>query len=517
MNSARSTFPYKFSIICAIYNTENYISEAVESIINQDIEFCDSVELILVDDGSADGSGAICDSYKEKYPQNIRVIHKPNGGVSSARNVGLNIATGQFINFMDSDDKLSPNALSSVYNFFIKNIDEIDFVAIPIYYFEKKTNSHRLNYKFNKKGNRIIDLQKEYSSIQLHASSSFFKRECLNKDPFDITMHYAEDAKLIMQLLLSNPKYGVVSNCHYMYRYRDAMNSALNGSKLKREWYIDSLQKYCLWALNEAASKYGYIPEYVQYTIMYDLQGRFKVNKIPNFVMSDEDRILFEKLLFSAIARIDTHIILEQRNLSDELKDYIIRTKEGNYTSALEHAQNSSDIILNYNSKPLVHASKSNFSLSKFDIFDSSVSMTGTLYVYQTFSVPSEIYAAISSKSGVQNIPCLFEKDFENIFAFDGHPLGTSLKITLNIPFTLINGLTEISIYIVIDGFTIKLCNISRAPEFPVVPRQDILNVSDKPYALAITKSKIALEPANRLYRIKRHLVKKAKVFLSNH
>ena len=72
-------YKYSFSIIMAVYNVEEYLEEAIESIIHQDIGFLDSVEIILVDDGSTDSSGCICDSYQKKYPDNIKVVHKKNG------------------------------------------------------------------------------------------------------------------------------------------------------------------------------------------------------------------------------------------------------------------------------------------------------------------------------------------------------------------------------------------------------------------------------------------------------
>ena len=96
-------YKYKFSIVSAVYNVELFVAETIESIIAQDIGF-ENVQLILVDDGSPDNSGAICDEYAQKYPDNIVVIHKENGGVSSARNVGLDVAKGEYIGVVDGDD-----------------------------------------------------------------------------------------------------------------------------------------------------------------------------------------------------------------------------------------------------------------------------------------------------------------------------------------------------------------------------------------------------------------------------
>lgn len=90
----------EISVIVPVYNTEQFLSRCIESILKQ--SFTD-FELLLVDDGSTDGSGAVCDAYAEK-DERIRVFHKENGGVSSARNVGLRNIKGQFVVFVDADD-----------------------------------------------------------------------------------------------------------------------------------------------------------------------------------------------------------------------------------------------------------------------------------------------------------------------------------------------------------------------------------------------------------------------------
>ena len=90
----------KVSIIVPVYNTEQYLARCIDSILSQ--SFTD-FELLLVDDGSTDGSGAICDVYAEK-DNRVRVVHKENGGVSSARNVGLKEVKGEFVVFVDADD-----------------------------------------------------------------------------------------------------------------------------------------------------------------------------------------------------------------------------------------------------------------------------------------------------------------------------------------------------------------------------------------------------------------------------
>ena len=99
------------SVIVPVYNTEKYLEECIQSVLNQ--SFTD-FELLLIDDGSTDQSGLICDKYAKK-DNRIRVFHKINGGVSSARNLGLDNAKGEWITFVDSDDCLKPDYLMNLY------------------------------------------------------------------------------------------------------------------------------------------------------------------------------------------------------------------------------------------------------------------------------------------------------------------------------------------------------------------------------------------------------------------
>ena len=128
------SYSYDFSVIMPVYNVEPFLKEAIDSLVSQDFGF-EKIQLVLVDDGSADGSSEICDEYKENY-SNVFVIHKENGGVASARNLGLKYASGRFINFMDSDDKFTPNAFSEVYNFFVEHEKETDIVTVPLRFFD---------------------------------------------------------------------------------------------------------------------------------------------------------------------------------------------------------------------------------------------------------------------------------------------------------------------------------------------------------------------------------------------
>lgn len=111
----------RISIIVPVYNTEQYLPRCIDSILSQ--SFTD-FELLLIDDGSSDGSGQICDAYAEK-DNRIRVFHKENGGVSSARNLGLDNAVGEWIYFVDSDDELLPDGLQVLFDNTSKEVDVV--------------------------------------------------------------------------------------------------------------------------------------------------------------------------------------------------------------------------------------------------------------------------------------------------------------------------------------------------------------------------------------------------------
>ena len=110
----------KLSIIIPVFNVEQYLGKCVDSLLAQDY---DNYEIILVDDGSTDGSGAICDSYVSiddrciDYRCDIKVVHQSNAGLSAARNAGIKAAKGEYVMFVDSDDYIDNHILEKLVNF----------------------------------------------------------------------------------------------------------------------------------------------------------------------------------------------------------------------------------------------------------------------------------------------------------------------------------------------------------------------------------------------------------------
>lgn len=335
---------YKISVIMAIYNVEPFLREAIDSVIEQDIGF-ENIQLILVDDGSPDGSGAICDEYAQRYPENVVVIHKKNGGVSTARNAGLALAKGELVNFLDADDRLSENAASQAYDFFQKYPQKTDVVAIPMKFFGGQHGQHILNTKF-KKGTRLIDLDKEWETAQLSASSSFIRAEEICSYRFDSRLAYAEDAHVLQKILTKKCTLGVVSSATYWYRRRnEGTMSAVQSSITNPAWYLPYMRHFQKDTINMCMERYGYVPKFVQYTLMYDLQWRLKQETIPEEVLPAADQQLHMDLIRWVLGYISDEVIAAQKNIFQEHKLFAYQLKYGEKLCAMKRPNNSGILL----------------------------------------------------------------------------------------------------------------------------------------------------------------------------
>jgi CDP-glycerol glycerophosphotransferase (TagB/SpsB family)/glycosyltransferase involved in cell wall biosynthesis len=314
---------FYFSIVIAVYNVENYLEEAIQSIIGQTMDFEKHIQLVLVNDGSEDNSRLICEKYKKMYPDNVIFIDKENGGVSSARNAGLNVIKGKYVNFLDSDDKLSKNTLEEVYKFFETTGKNIDVVSIPIYWFDQAKGKHLLNYKFNK--SRIINILKEHRSIQMSASSSFVRRSAIRDHRFNEKLKYGEDAQWLNYIILDKCEYGVVKNAKYLYRKRSTETSATQHSLKDEDYFLSSLENFSFGLINISLEKLGFVPKYIQYMVMYDLQWRLNNTEL----LDPNHKKLFKDKLKELLTFISDDIILSQGNLNLQRKNYLIAMKYG--------------------------------------------------------------------------------------------------------------------------------------------------------------------------------------------
>ena len=304
---------FKFAVIMAIYNTENYLNQSIDSVINQTLGFEDNIQLILVNDGSDDSSEEICLKYHEKYPDNIIVISQENQGQANARNNGFKEVRAKYTNFLDSDDYLEENALKEAYDFFEKHYDETDIVSMPIVFFERESGNHMLNNKFS--SSRIIDLTSDPNSPQLSASSAFFKTDVFARFKFSENVVSSEDAIVINKILLEKKTLGVIDSSKYFCRKRFDESSTLDMVAAKKEFFTDKLRGYYLYLFSYSLSKYGRIQDFLKYTLAYDLQWLLKEDLT---ILNIRERKEFWHYLMEVISYIDEEMILNNEYIRNE-------------------------------------------------------------------------------------------------------------------------------------------------------------------------------------------------------
>lgn len=224
------TYKKTISIIVTVYNVERYLEKCIESILKQTFK---DFELILVDDGSSDNSGKICDDYSKK-DKRIKVIHTQNGGVSSARNIGLDLAEGEYIGFVDSDDFISPNMFNELYNMIKKNNYDLaicDFLKVK--HDELVCNTYEES-DIVKEFNGLSILDELYGPYNIHFVvpwGKLYKKELFNELRYDLGK-LCEDEYIVHRILYKCNK--VIYSGKIMYYYVQRENSIMSTISSKR-------------------------------------------------------------------------------------------------------------------------------------------------------------------------------------------------------------------------------------------------------------------------------------------
>lgn len=218
------------SVIVPIYKVEKYIEKCVKSIINQEYQ---NLEIILVDDGSPDNCGKICDDY-EKIDSRIKVIHKQNGGLSSARNAGIDVAKGEYIGFVDSDDFIEPFMYKNLINVILSQKCRLAVCGIN-YVFEdghvvKKTeegNDDVMEFE------RAITEMNTYRLFDMGAWSKLYDASLFDNIRFP-EGKLSEDFYIMFKIFDRAQKVAFVSKPAYNYLQRQ--NSISRNVKINRDF-----------------------------------------------------------------------------------------------------------------------------------------------------------------------------------------------------------------------------------------------------------------------------------------
>ena len=232
----------KISVIVPVYKAESYLHRCVDSILAQ--TFTD-FEVLLIDDGSPDKSGVICDEYAKKDSR-VHVFHKENGGVSSARQCGIDNAQGEYTIHADPDDWVEPNMLEELY---CKAKEADADMVICDFLIEK--NEQKILLKQRPSGYEKETLLNDILSKRLHGSccNKLVKRSCYNLVTFPHNLNCNEDTFVIMHMINNGTKVVYLNRAYYHYCMDTNPTSIIKGPKINLHYqsldFMDRIEVIC--------------------------------------------------------------------------------------------------------------------------------------------------------------------------------------------------------------------------------------------------------------------------------
>lgn len=228
----------KVSVIVPVYRVEKYLDACIQSVILQTFQ---EWELILVDDGSPDKSGDICDAWSRK-DNRIRVFHKENGGVSTARNLGLDNALGEWIMFVDADDTLLPHAIELC----VRHSNDVEMVCCGLQPMQEDGRvihgQHSSIESFVILSPKMAELILTYQTI-CGPFCKLIKKNVIDNIRFDVRLHKGEDAQFLVSVLISSD-FNVYLCSDVIYNYRQLRDSLSHGNSARQIQLICFLIDY---------------------------------------------------------------------------------------------------------------------------------------------------------------------------------------------------------------------------------------------------------------------------------
>lgn len=256
----------KVSIIVPIYNVQAYLRECLDSLINQTF---DEYEIILINDGSTDNSSTIAEEYANNH-KNIRLINTINGGLSSARNIGIKNASGEYLVFVDSDDYVSNDYVSTLYNSIIQNTSDITICSFErIKESGNQTEIIELDENINYSE---IDILKNILSgkLECYAWNKIYKRELflLNNIEYPVGRLY-EDILTLIKLTINSKRISFINKPLYKYRIREGSITNTRGIKQAKDFVyaIDSVNAL----IKSCGLESKVVEELMNFNILYSL------------------------------------------------------------------------------------------------------------------------------------------------------------------------------------------------------------------------------------------------------
>lgn len=345
---ARHPADPRYTIIAPVYRVEKYLDAFFGSIVGQTISFEDRIQLIVVDDGSDDGSTDICRKWQDRYPANISYLRRDNGGAFSAVREGMALARGEWVAMFGADDFIDPTYFAAIESALERHADDAPSMLVcrQVLFLEREnrhSDSHPLRSWFER-GLRLARLDEgPRPEFQLSAASALLRRDEVSRvhDVEDIRPNF-EDANFIARYLLNqrSPTMLLVPDAVYHYRKRADASSLLDAAPSDPRRYSELLEKGYLNLLVDAQRRKGDVPLWVQRLVLYDLGWQIRafidvpdpVLPIPHG-MRDRYHALLERIF--AYIDISTIVAFELPPVSTIIKMGIIeRYRHGSVAPA---------------------------------------------------------------------------------------------------------------------------------------------------------------------------------------
>lgn len=320
MKDAKAVGRPLISLIVSMYGVERYLRAFLASLDAQGTSLS-SVEVLFIDDGSPDESADIADLWLASSGARGRVIRKPNGGLSSARNRGIEEASGTWVSFPDPDDVLGVDYLRVLKSTVGAISNEVGAVAGNIIYLDDPSgavrDTHPLRPVFSD-GPRVIDLSNEPQAVKLQAASTLFRRQRIVDDGLEFDHRVRpnfEDGAFMMryQAGYAAPRLAVVPQARYYYRQRSDSSSLVASSWSRREKYTDLPRFGWLETLRAVADADGRVPAWAQNIVLYDMHWYFRYDTqihTPTRSIEPAVREEFMRLVRETLAYIDAETII---------------------------------------------------------------------------------------------------------------------------------------------------------------------------------------------------------------
>lgn len=383
-------FQYKASVIVPVYNAEEYLHDCLESMIKQTINK-DDMEVLLIDDGSKDTSPAICDEYASLHSF-FKVFHLENGGVSSARNFGIDHAQGKYIIFLDSDDYLSPHSVKNLVKFFDKHYDEVDLITykqVLVSNGECKPSDH-FRYNFIKKSG-VYDLNDpSYRYFAQTHMNICIKNRLQDNLKFDTTMVFHEDQKFILSNLVAKNKIGFCAQAEYFY----VQNATGATGMVNHPYYIHD-KTIEMW---ENFFSSDIIPKHVQVQFLSAFRWKLITNHLWPYQYKGEDFEREKGRIISLLKKVDDDVILNFPVISQPHQAYVFSLKYGERMNVKTYDDSYKICVDN---ETLIDCDNIEIYFSRFHVRNNRLTIVGAVKCIATnFTDDLKAEVTYKSKSG---------------------------------------------------------------------------------------------------------------------